>query len=179
MNQGFQRFLKGWFASKAGEVVFKQEKQLIDQALDKFFGYYLVQLGCISHNSIVDESRVSTKLIIDPHASQNDIEQQDPHLQWIQADFDFLPIGHDKVDVVVLPHTLETIDDPYYALRQVDSMLVPEGHIVISGFNPVACLSLRLKFKYWAKGRGFELAEFRRAAKIREWLEVLGYEVQK
>jgi len=174
MNQGFQRFLQVWFESKPGQVVFGQEKMLVDAALANKFGYYLVQLGCVSEQSLLLQSRVSTKIMIDLELSKT---LNDHGVQWIRADFDFLPIGRDKIDVVLMPHMLESVDDPYYVLRQVDSMLVPEGHVVVTGFNPAGCLPLR--FKLFSKNFGFEKAAYRRAAKVREWLKVLGYEVEK
>ena len=173
MNQGFQRFLRHWFQSKAGQVLFNHEQQLVDQALDNKFGYYLVQLGCVSQQSLVQNSRVSSKLLVDEHSSTHWLQTQG--VKWVQAEFDFLPIARDSVDVVLLPHTLETVDDPYYLLRQVDQMLLPEGHVVLTGFNLIGCLPLR--FSYFSKRGEFGKARLRRASKIKEWLEVLGYEV--
>lgn len=174
MNQGFQRFLQVWFESKPGQVVFNQEKTLVDTALANKFGYYLVQLGNVSEQSLILQSRISTKIMIDLELSKT---LNDHGVQWIRADFDFLPIGRDKIDVVFMPHMLESVGDPYYVLRQVDSMLVPEGHVVVTGFNPAGCLPLR--FKLFSKNFGFEKASYRRAAKVREWFKVLGYEVEK
>ena len=37
---------------------------------------------------------------------------------------------------MVLPHTLELSADPHHVLREVERVLVPEGRVVISGFNP-------------------------------------------
>lgn len=174
MNQGFQRFLRHWFATPAGKVVLNQEKQLVDAALENMFGYFLVQLGCVSEHSLVDSSRVSCKLLVDENASWQLAKTNS--IQWVQAEFDFLPIGRDKIDVAFLPHTLESVDDPYYILRQVDNMLLPEGHIVLTGFNNIGCLPLTLKF--FSKRHEFASASFRRPVHLKEWLKVLGYEVQ-
>lgn len=173
MNQGFQTFLTHWFQTPPGLVVYKQEKALVDKALNRVFGYFLVQLGCVSNENLVGNSRVATKLIVDEKLS--DLPSQLEGMHWVQAELDFLPIARDKVDVVFLPHTLETIDDPYYLLRQVDTMLVPEGHIVITGFNPFACIPFRLK--HFGASTPFSKANFHRASRLKEWLEVLGYEV--
>ncbi|WP_051640724.1 bifunctional 2-polyprenyl-6-hydroxyphenol methylase/3-demethylubiquinol 3-O-methyltransferase UbiG [Thiomicrorhabdus sp. Milos-T2] len=173
MNQGFQTFLRHWFQTPPGLVVYKQEKKLVDKALNRVFGYFLVQLGCVSNENLVANSRVVTKLLVDKKLS--DLPAQSKDVNWIQAELDFLPIARDKVDVVFLPHTLETIDDPYYLLRQVDTMLVPEGHIVLTGFNPYACIPFRLK--YFSSLTSFNKANFHRASRLKEWLEVLGYEV--
>lgn len=174
MNVGFQQFLAKWFATSPGEVVYEQEKRLVDDALHNLFGYFLVQLGCVSKTSLLASSRISCKLLVDEVISPKIVNSKD--ICWIQAELDFLPIGKEKADVVFLPHTLETVDDPYYLLRQVDSMLLPEGHIVITGFNSLACMPLRLK--HFSKLSGFNDAHYRRVGRLKEWLEVLGYDVK-
>jgi len=35
-----------------------------------------------------------------------------------------------------MPHTLEFTNDPHQVLREVDRVLIPEGHVVILAFNP-------------------------------------------
>lgn len=174
MNQGFQQFLKHWFHTPSGQTVFKQEQKLVDSALDRLFGYFLVQLGCVSKDNMLDNSRIACKLLVDEKIPHSMLDESG--IQWVQAEFDFLPVGRDKVDVVVLPHTLETVDDPYYILRQVDNMLLPEGHVVLTGFNPIGCMPLRLK--HFSSHGAFRRAQYRRAARIKEWLQVLGYEVE-
>jgi SAM-dependent methyltransferase len=37
---------------------------------------------------------------------------------------------------VLLPHVLEFSDNPHQVLREVSRILMPEGHVVVSGFNP-------------------------------------------
>jgi hypothetical protein len=44
---------------------------------------------------------------------------------------------------VVLPHTLELARDPHQTLREVERVLVPEGRVVITGFNPASLWGLR------------------------------------
>lgn len=173
MNQGFQKFLKDWFDTLPGLVICQQEKRLLDDALKNLFGYFLIQLGSVSNESLLTNSRITSKVLVDETLPQN---TEKTGLHWVQAELDFLPIGKEKADVVVLPHTLETVDDPYYLLRQVDSMLLPEGHMVITGFNGLACMPFRLK--YLARLNGFNQAQYRRVSRLKEWLAVLGYEVK-
>ena len=174
MSQGFQQFLRQWFQSSPGRVVYNQEKLLVDKAVENLFGYFLVQLGCVSKENLAQKSRIACKVLVGETLAQESAVKVG--INWVQAELDFLPIGKDKADVVFLPHTLETVDDPYYLLRQVDTMLLPEGHIVLTGFNKIACMPLRLK--YFSNLSGFKQAKYRRANKIKEWLEVLGYEVK-
>ena len=55
-------------------------------------------------------------------------------------------------------------------------MLLSEGHIVITGFNGLACIPFRLK--YFSTLQKFNKTQYRRAGRLQEWLEVLGYEVK-
>ena len=55
-----------------------------------------------------------------------------------------LPFPNQSLDLVVLPHTLELTRDPHQALAEVERVLMPEGRVVILGFNPTsrgACAS--------------------------------------
>jgi ubiquinone/menaquinone biosynthesis C-methylase UbiE len=54
---------------------------------------------------------------------------------------------------VVLPHTLEFSADPHHVLREVERVLVPEGRVVISGFNPASLWGLRQgRSRFWGVG---------------------------
>lgn len=185
MNQGFQRFLKQWYHTPQGRLFWEQERPLLQQALDKLFGYFLVQLGQTSTDSWLEGSRVSHKLLLDenfvfterPSSSGEAQTASQSRVHCVQADLDYLPLAKESVDVMVLPHTLETVTDPHYLLRQVDALLVPEGHLVISGFNPLACGVLKNRLK--KHNRPLREAHLVSAAELAEWLEVLGYEVEQ
>jgi SAM-dependent methyltransferase len=53
-----------------------------------------------------------------------------------------LPLTSDSVDVLVVPHVLETIASPESLLREAYRVLRPEGHIILSGFTPWSILGL-------------------------------------
>jgi hypothetical protein len=56
---------------------------------------------------------------------------------------------------VVLPHALELARDPHHALREVERVLVPEGRVVISGFNPASLWGLRQRAGRMRRSMGF------------------------
>ncbi|MEA3404575.1 MAG: methyltransferase domain-containing protein [Pseudomonadota bacterium] len=186
MNQGFQKFLQTWYQTPKGQLLFKQESQLVKKAITNLFGYYLVQLGCTASHEWLLASRVSNKLVLDDVLDvkmmvnwQLEINKENHEaapIHWVKTDLDYLPIGTESADVMLLPHTLETVQDPYYLLRQVDTMLVPEGHIVLTGFNPLACGVM--KSKLGKDGQLFRNANLVRASRVTEWLTVLGYDIE-
>jgi SAM-dependent methyltransferase len=47
-----------------------------------------------------------------------------------------LPLAANSMDVVVLQHLLDVTVNPHAVLREAARVLIPEGHLVIVGFNP-------------------------------------------
>ena len=80
--------------------------------------------------------------------------------------------------MVLPPHVLESSAHPHRVLREVERVLVPEGSVVISGFNPLSLWGLR---RLLAR-RGAEApwsGHYRSAMRIRDWLTLLGFEIQE
>ena len=88
----------------------------------------------------------------------------------------------------MLPHTLELARDPHQTLREVERVLVPEGRVVIVGFNPASLWGLRQRARppaarRWACGRRSALflparGEFIGYRRLRDWLRLLSFEVE-
>lgn len=178
MSSGFQEYLIDWFGNPKNLGFYQQETQLLNHCLPNLFGFYLVQLGRISNENLCAASRVNHKILVDyilPPADVSFLE-----VDKVQADLDYLPIGRDCVDVLLLPHTLEVAADPHYLLRQVDAMLVPEGHLVITGFSPAGYLSWSQGWRTQWLGKKTHCAHVNLESphKIKEWLTVLGYDIQ-
>ncbi len=175
MNQGFQQALSHWALTLNGSAIFEEEKILLNGAIKNLFGYYCVQLGAPTQESFMAESRIQYKVLVASDLKEGG-EEFDSHSHFVKADLDYLPIAKESTDVVLLPHALEIAEDPYYLLRQVDAMLRPEGHMVITGFNPIGCLVMR--FRFFKKEAIFRQAKLERLSQLKIWLEVLGYDIQ-
>lgn len=174
-NLPFQKFLSDFYQTPKGRSLLTDERLLIEKSLEKVFGYYLVQLGISSNEDLIQNSRISRKVIADSvfptHLSAEKVQE------FVQTDLNYLPFKDDSVDAVVMTHTLESVSDPYHLLRQVDKMLVPEGHILITGFNPFGCQVIRQKM---GENRLiFKQANLVKESRVVDWLNVLGYQIQK
>jgi len=86
-----------------------------------------------------------------------------------------LPIISDSVDAALLPHTLEFAADPYAIVREVDRVLVGEGQLLVLGFQPWSLWGMRAR---WSRS-GFPpgMRRVLSERRLREWLELLGYQV--
>lgn len=162
--------LRGWFAGVLGSAVLEQEQDALDDILQDLFGYYLVQAGAVTPVDLLKESRIRARVVLD--------DQLPPLMAGpqIRGRIEAAPIGSDSVDVVLLHHTLEFAADPHLILREVERMLIPEGHVVIAAFNP---------WSFWgvwrlARRRGGRppwYGRFLGLSRIRDWLGLLGFDI--
>ena len=90
-------------------------------------------------------------------------------------DTDDWPILTDSVDAIVLPHTLELSRDPHQVLREADRSLIPDGHLVILGFNPRSVWGGR-RILSRKDGRMPWDARFLGMSRIKDWLGLLGFD---
>ncbi len=60
-----------------------------------------------------------------------------------------LPFAEKSVDACLLSHTLAYAANPHRILREVDRVLIDDGWLVISGFNPFSLLGLGNWCRYY------------------------------
>ncbi len=165
-----RRALRLWYKSVLGATLLENENRAIGAALQDLFGYYLLQLGQLTGEDLLAESRIRHRVVIDNSALT--IEQR-PDLY---AELDAVPVRSDSVDVVLLHHTLEFESDPHQVLREVDRMLVPEGHVVIVAFNPWSLWGVARLLRR-RKGRTPWCGKFLGFNRLEDWVGLLGFDV--
>ena len=94
----------------------------------------------------------------------------------LRAAGEALPVATQSMDLVVLPHVVEFAAEPHQILREVDRVMMPEGRLIIVGFNPWSLWGLRQAFSFqenllpWS-GRFVSLV------RLKDWLSLLGFDV--
>lgn len=157
-----------WYKQPLGQRLLESEQALLDRVLPDLFGYHLIQLGSHTDSDLLRNSKIHHRSIVGECCAS-------PQLSCC-ASPDALPIDSDSVDVVVMPHILEYAADPHQVLREVDRVLIPEGHAVIMGFNPWSlwgCWRLAAKFRGAFPWNG----QFRSTARIKDWCQLLGFDI--
>jgi SAM-dependent methyltransferase len=81
------------------------------------------------------------------------------------------------VDTVLLPHTLDFTPNPHQVLREAERILIPEGRIIISGFNPWSVWGL-YKLLLQHRGRIPWCAQFISTFRLQDWLRLLNFNVE-
>jgi SAM-dependent methyltransferase len=103
-----------------------------------------------------------------------------PGRSTIWGDFLELPFEAQSVDLLVLPHTLEFTRNPHGLLREVERVLMPEGQLVILGFNSLSLWGVRQSVSRMTGGHfvpaAHDLIAFNR---IKDWIKLLGFELDR
>lgn len=165
-----QPVLLQWFQSDLGRQFAEAEKQQLDKVLPDLFGFYLLQLGQLGDMDLLSTSRVSHCKVMGLHSEET------AHQGAFQGESWALPIQTDSIDVVVLPHTMDFSLYPHEVLREVERVLVPEGHVVITGFNPLSIWQFWRWLLRWRKQPPW-CGHFYTTLRLRDWLKLLGFDV--
>jgi SAM-dependent methyltransferase len=90
-----------------------------------------------------------------------------------------LPFASDSIDAILLPHTLELVEDPYAVLREAERVLCAEGCLMICGFNPFSGWGARRMFSRFFRRRVFppETQRLLAERRLRDWVALLGFDV--
>jgi SAM-dependent methyltransferase len=144
------------------------QNQWAQGVLVKQFGYYALQLGsAYSLASAWDKCPINHKVVLsDVPLSGVDIV----------CDYRELAIKNDCIDLVVLQHTLEQVDDPYALLREVDRILIADGRVIIMGFAPLN--AWRGQYFGRHKHAASQIALFA-PGRVVDGLQTLGFEIQQ
>jgi SAM-dependent methyltransferase len=161
---GGRSSLSGWFSTPQGSYVLDWEIAQFDSAVDDVFGFRAVQIG-LPEVDFLRQNRIQFRftLALEPGAA-------------LAADPVQLPLAAQSVDLLALPHVLEFHEHPHDVLREVERVLMPEGQVVISGFNTASLWRVRQLFTPRHAGAPWD-ARFIGLLRLRDWLRVLGFEI--
>jgi SAM-dependent methyltransferase len=167
--------LDAWLSTPAGRYFTSREQAWIDSVVPDLFGFRAVQLG----TRLVDglkESRIPHKAYVQQGLVANKPAGVEVISPDCFAEFEELPFESQSLDMIVLPHVLEFSENPHQLLREVERVLMPEGRVVITGFNPMSLWGLRhAALKRWAPvwPEGCEPIHLSR---LKDWLKLLSCE---
>jgi SAM-dependent methyltransferase len=173
--------LHHWFESPPGKYLLEWEQACYDEAVADLFGYHALQLGTPWLQGL-NNSRMPRRWLALSGAFQglaDPITAQLAPTLWAEAAA--LPFAENSLDLVLLPHTLELCPDPHAALREVARVLLPEGRVVISGFNTTSLWGLRpARGRHAGKSDAYLPGAIEHIGywRLRDWLRLLGFEVE-
>ena len=107
----------------------------MDEAVSDVFGFHALQLGLPGLQGL-RANRMPHRWLACSAATTREAEAGVP--VSVHCEYDALPFPSQSLDLVVMPHTLELSRDPHLALREAERVLVPEGRLMITAFNPAS-----------------------------------------
>lgn len=159
-----------WFDTELGHHLLDAESRLLSRILPDLFGYHALQVGQVVERNLLESSRIRHRCVVDVKVPS--IEGLSP----LRAQPEQLPFANNSLDLVVIHHGLDGAASPHALLREATRVLIPDGHLLILGFNPVSLWGLWRLFRLpWAA-----LPWLRRPVsprRLADWLALLDLEV--
>lgn len=186
--------LSKWFATPLGAYVLAREQAFCDEVVADIFGFNALQLGHARLDflrasrmplrfavadelpELVDKKDEALAAIrpVDADATQAQGNERGPAL--VRGRGAELPVASQSMDLVLLPHVLEFAADPHRILREVDRVMMPEGRLIIIGFNPWSLWGLRQAFGRRGDQHPW-CGDFISMVRLKDWLALLGFDV--
>ena len=158
MDKAFSQWLQ---TEPLGQYILAKEQAFYRKACQDIFGRYSLQIG-LNEIPLLGESRISSAIMLGQNKPANLIARADA-----------IPCDWRSIDLVVLPHTLELTENPHQVLSEVQRVLVPEGKVIITGFNPASLFGLRKQCACAIAPRAQMVGLWR----LKDWLKLLGFEI--
>jgi len=156
--------LHDWFKTPLGRYLLEREQASVDRMVSDIFGFNAMQMG-LPQVDFLRASRIPFRFTADAEGKVQ-----------LRSDPCNLPVASQSIDLLVLPHVLEFSVNPHQVLREVERVLIPEGRVIISGFNPWSLWGVwhmmnRSRGEYPWRGKFVPLL------RLKDWLALLGFEV--
>ena len=155
-----------WRDFPGGEYYRAALEQQLKPWLAKIYGFHLLKIGNLSAEINVETCAISHQVNVAPHGDA---------LQ-VRADPLHLPFADKSIDACLLAHTHNWCEDPHGLLREADRVLIDDGWLVISGFNPVSLLGLRKLVPLRRQSAIYRSRMFTMMRQL-DWLSLLNFEV--
>jgi len=164
--------LRRWFEGVPGRLLLDQERACIEGLAAGLFGYHLLQIGYPGGPpGLVDTSRLRNHIVLDE-------DGEGCGRDWtLRGDPSRLPVAGDSIDLVLLQHTLDFASDPHQVLREVERVLIPDGRVLVLGFNPWSLWGL-WRLAPPRDGRVPWCGRFLSQRRVQDWLSLLGFDLE-
>ncbi len=175
LQDGFQkrrRQLRDWFVTPSGSSLLAVQQQLLDDVLEMTFGYYACQLTVTCGVDLLHHCAAGH------HFSMELPNEIRPPLSTMECDPYYWPVSPGCLDVVVLHHMLEIAQSPHRLLSEAAKSIMPEGKLIIIGFNPWSLHALS-RWVMPERYKVFSLLRFLHVSRLRDWLTLLGFSIER
>lgn len=157
--------LDDWLQTPQGRYVMAWEQATVDAMVADLFGYNAIQLG-LPQRALLAHNRIPLRQVADTSGTVD-----------VRCDLRQLPFAAHSIDLAVMAHVLEFHDEPHQILREVERVLIPEGEVIITGFNPISLWGLRRRLPNCPRHFPWD-GHYLSVARLKDWLQLLGFEAE-
>lgn len=163
--------LKNWYQKPLAKDLLESESTVLGGVLPKIFGYYLVQMGGPTNSdSLLSTSPIHNHIVlnVDQPTTNNSLP--------IRCSLEELPFLPESIDLILMLHVLEFLENPKMVLQEVYNSLIQGGYLIILGFNPYSLWGIS-KFLNQAKDEIWQ-GNWISSRKLRSWLGNLNFNLE-
>lgn len=158
-----------WSQTNLGRYIIERESEQINEQINRVPGVNILQLGSLRGTQWLNLNRRCNSYVLDsPDICVNDCA--------LFGDFQSLPFKSESIDIVILRHTLEATKQPQEVLHESERILSPDGHIIISGFNPYSLFGVMRLSERYAVSDAWEGSSIS-IGRVKDWFAVLGLDL--
>ena len=173
--------LHHWLASEQGHYVLNWEQKKIAPLVSDAFGFNAIQIG-LPEIDFLAENRMPLKLRLGDARQMvtSGVTRQASDRVWVDliCELPELPLASNSIDLVVLTHALDFHAHPHQLLREIERVLMPEGKVIIAGFNPFSLWGLRRHLPRCSP-EGPWHGQFISLPRLKDWLALLNLETDR
>jgi SAM-dependent methyltransferase len=168
--------LADWFRSDSGIYTLDWEQARFNTIVADVFGYNALQIG-LPELDLLKNNRIAFKSYA--LSAKSGFLADEAAGAIVLAQPECLPFASQSVDLLLLPHGLETSPNPHQVLREAERVLVPEGRVVISGFNPWSLWGLRHRLPFVSPWLPQAQGGLLPLAAVKDWLKLLSFDIDR
>lgn len=177
--------LSAWFSTHKGQQILTLQKKLVVPILARCFGQYAFQVSPVADSWLRAFSAVPCQWIMHFAGKIPSVSQA-----LVHAATEVLPLANNSVNAILLHHTLDIHAAPHSLLRELERVLIPGGHLIVIGWHPWGLWGgysalLRSSFfdmpVHWQSWLDQFIPwdnRFLSPHRLRDWLQLLGFEVE-
>jgi len=166
--------LTHWSQILTGKELKHIQNEIISHRLKLSFGHHLIKLGHLSSALDTNSCLIKHQVNVAPNHVSTTTECS--HSINLLSEFDQLALATNSVDLVLMNHELEFACDPHQVLREIHRVLMPNGNLVLSVFNPFSLFIFSKLWPFKTKSPLWQARLFS-IGRIKDWLELLGFEI--
>jgi SAM-dependent methyltransferase len=164
---------QSWQDLPNGNIILSAIDEVLKPWWQRFFGYHLLKIGALSHEISCQSSPIKHQVSCFNPLIADSVTDYKAN---IVGELDDLPLLEHSVDVCLLSHVLEFSLDPHHVIREANRALIPNGYLIITGFNPLSLAGLNRVIPYRKKQSPWN-EHFFSPMRVKDWLHLMGFEI--